>query len=279
MIKDIAVHLDGGRADAARLALAERVANLFDGHLTGLFVHRLPMISVPFDAGGMAAQLMADMEATARAEGDVRETRLRADLAQLGLRHDFRRMDLVGEASNEAVVREARTADIMVMARPYATGAEPVSPELTEQVMFGSGRAVMLAPRDAARSGDFATVVAAWDGGREGTRAIAEAMPFLRRATRVVLVTVDRETLEDSARLPAADMARHLDRHGIAVKVNQIRSRQRNPSDAILEQLALAEADLLVMGGYGHSRLRQWVLGGVTRDVMTHASIPVLLAH
>jgi nucleotide-binding universal stress UspA family protein len=121
-------------------------------------------------------------------------------------------------------------------------------------------------------------VVIAWSNTREATRAIAEAMPFLHAAISVEIVSI--ETKEEGAgAMRCADLAAHLDRHGIPVTVSPMVEPKRSVGEALLERAERSAADLVVMGGYGHSRLREWIIGGTTRDMLRQVDIPLLLAH
>jgi len=117
-----------------------------------------------------------------------------------------------------------------------------------------------------------------WDGSRAATRAIADAMPFLERARRVEVVIVANERGKQNE-IEGADMGQHLARHGLAVEVKRIVAGDVDVADMLLSHAADAETDFIVMGGYGHSRLREFVLGGVTRSILRTMTAPVLMSH
>jgi nucleotide-binding universal stress UspA family protein len=123
-------------------------------------------------------------------------------------------------------------------------------------------------------------VLVAWDGSREAARAVHDALPLLRRAREVSVLVADPERLATKiGEKPGADLAAHLARHGLPVRVEVVKSGGRPLGEILLAQVEEERADLLVMGGYAHARLRELVLGGTTRHVLTHASVPVLLSH
>jgi nucleotide-binding universal stress UspA family protein len=120
-------------------------------------------------------------------------------------------------------------------------------------------------------------VLACWDGGRTAARAIADAMPFLERAKAVDLVIVAEERKNDE--ITGVRMSEHLTRHGVAVSVKRIAKGDLSVQDVILSYAADSGADFMVMGGYGHSRLREFILGGVTRGILNSMTVPVLMSH
>jgi nucleotide-binding universal stress UspA family protein len=121
-------------------------------------------------------------------------------------------------------------------------------------------------------------VLVAWDGSRAATRAIGDAMPFLEKAKQVEVVIVGNKPPK-SDEAPGADLGQHLARHGIKTTVKRITAPDIDVQSAILSHAADSSADLIVMGGYGHSRLREFVLGGVTRGLLESMTVPVLMSH
>ncbi len=269
MIKDIVVHLTGSEEDDVRLAYAESIGERFEAHLTGLYVHMLPEVVGAYPAGmvGMDAWYEAS---NAQAKETLR--RLEGRFERLRLPHEVRRLDVLSGTAGQALTAEARTADVFVATRPYGDPADEVHMEVS--VLFGSGRACLFVPPKGEGAKSFGTVLVAWNGSREAARAVAEAMPFLQRASQVIVVVVRQG--EETAF--GGDIARHLSRHGIPAVIGTVDAGMDGPGEALLGEVRRVGADLLVMGGYGHSRFREWVLGGATRHVLAHADIPVFMA-
>jgi nucleotide-binding universal stress UspA family protein len=120
----------------------------------------------------------------------------------------------------------------------------------------------------------------AWDSGREAARAVNDALPVLEQATAVTVLSVNpRPGIDLHGEEPGADIALHLSRHGVKVEVQQTQVEEINVGDTVLSRLADLGCDLLVMGAYGHSRLREVVLGGVTRTLFESMTVPVLMSH
>jgi nucleotide-binding universal stress UspA family protein len=120
-------------------------------------------------------------------------------------------------------------------------------------------------------------IMICWDGSRSAARAAADAMPFLERAKSVEVAMVSERGKSEET--PEADIAQHLARHGLAVEVKQIAAAHVHTADILLSHAADTSADLLVLGGYGHSRLREFVLGGVTRSILETMTVPTLMSH
>jgi nucleotide-binding universal stress UspA family protein len=274
MLKDIVVHLTGSSEDPFRIAQAEAIARSFDAHLTGLQVHTLPEIILYSDASGSG--FLQDLLAESHAEAQQVGARLEKAFAALGIPSELRRLDVYPRTSAAALAAESRTADLFVGTRPYGdpTGQQRVE----EQVLFNSGRGCLFVP-PATAPRSFDTILVAWKPTREAARAVAEAMPFLNRAKQVIVALVEEGGAgEQQGSEPGADIGRHLSRHGVAAEIRKI-AGWSNAGEALLNEAQKTGADLVVMGGYGHSRVREWVLGGATRHLLTHAAVPVLMAH
>ena len=149
-----------------------------------------------------------------------------------------------------------------------------------ESVIFGSGRPTVVLPHGRKRTGSFAldTVIVAWDFSQPATRAIADAMPILEKAKRVCVLTVTKEKAIGTRR-SGAELAKHLARHGVDVVLDEVDAKGRGIGDVFEAHVTYRNADLLVMGAYGHSRLREFVLGGATKSMLTRPPVPVFLSH
>ena len=176
-----------------------------------------------------------------------------------------------------ALTEHARTYDAAMIPVGEAGGLQQY---VAESVIFGSGRPVIVLPevpaRDASLSLDVVGV--AWDFSRPAARAVADALPILKLARIVRVVTIMGEKTIDTRRT-VADLARHLARHGIEIVVDEEPARGRPIGQAVKEYAAARDLGLLVMGAYGHSRLRDFVLGGATKSIVANPPLPVLLAH
>ncbi|WP_170182118.1 universal stress protein [Phreatobacter stygius] len=277
-MKDIVVHLDGGAEDETRLSYAEQLATGRGAHITGLYTNVMPdiaMMATPEAAA--AATVFTELEQAAKAQGDATAARLLERLTRSGLPVELARCDQrLGELSL-AATSAARCADLFIATCPYRGGDGTNWDGLAEAVLSDSGRGTLFVPPGLAAGQPAQRIMIAWRDTHDAARAVAEALPLMAAAARVDLVMVDADPGETGA--PAADMARHLARHGAKVDVRAVASDGRSVAQALTDEAGRGAIDLLVMGGYGHSRLREWVLGGTTRDILTTTAIPVLMAH
>lgn len=282
MIRDLVVHLDGSLDDEARLSHAEALALRSEAHVTGVFTNLLAdlALAMPLDGGGTAVAIMQDLQDEARRQGDAAEKRLSERMTRLRVPNELRRIDgSFGDLSQHAVA-QARRADLFVASRPYRNEGAAGWDEVFESVLFEGGRGVYLVPPGRAAASSIERVLVAWQETREAARAVAEAMPLIARAARTTVLMVDADSGGASAGMePGSEIARHLDRHRAKVEIALIDRGGRRVSDVILEQARRMSADLIVMGGYGHSRAREWVLGGVTREMLEGSEVPLFMSH
>ncbi|MFI4994811.1 MAG: universal stress protein [Hyphomicrobiales bacterium] len=279
---DLMVHLDGTEEDEVRIVHGEAIAAMCDAHLAGVYTNLLPdygMI-VPGDAGAAAAAAMLDVEERVRREGAEALKRLEERFSRLGVRNELRRIDESPGAMARSVAIEARWSDLFVATCPYRQNASAGWDDVVEAVLFECGHSVYFVPPGSRPRRKLARVLVAWTDTREAARAIAEALPFLRAAADVEIVAVNGSGQKKETRgYNAVDIAAHLDRHGVKVAIRPVDKGKRSVGEALLEEARHRSADLLVMGAYGHSRWREWIMGGTTREMLASAEVPVLMAH
>ncbi|MCX7891516.1 MAG: universal stress protein [Burkholderiales bacterium] len=270
--KTILVHVDRSPQAAARIAVGRRLAERFDAHLVGLYAAPLaPLPGYALAVGGLALgehqRAQAAAEAAAARDGF---------LAIAGAaRTEWRE---AGDDPARTLPLHARYADLVVLGQPAAPAAHGVGREFAARVLLTCGRPVLFVPF----AGEFPTlgerVLLSWNASREATNAATCALPFLERASRVAVATFNPAAPAHGA-VPGADVATWLARHGVRVEVTEEHAADRDIGGHLLSLAADLGADLLVMGGYGHSRLAELVLGGVTRTVLESMTLPVLMAH
>jgi nucleotide-binding universal stress UspA family protein len=234
--------------------------------------------------GSLFADVLIDIPAMTAAEfkksTDAAE-RLLSAFRSSAEKHDvfLRAIAESGSAADvpDIIVDYARLHDLTIV--PVPSG-QLIDPWYAEAVIFGSGRPVMVIPqlRQTARPFSLGTAVVAWDFSRPAARAVADALPILKRMKRVHVLTVTNEK-EIATRQSAAALAAHLARHGIEVVLDSMDAGGRKIGTLIEAHIRACDADLLVMGAYGHSRMRQFILGGATRSMLQQPPVPVLLSH
>jgi nucleotide-binding universal stress UspA family protein len=169
-------------------------------------------------------------------------------------------------------------ADMVVIARPESASQTAGPPGLAESLVLSSGRPIIVFPPRGTAS-KVRRILVAWNAKRESIRAVADALPLLAKAEAVEVLVVDHQRHPTGhGQEPGADIARHLARHGAQVEVRRLSSGGKDVGSLLLSQAAGFGADLLVMGAYGHSHLREWMFGGVTRTVLYEAGLPVLMS-
>ena len=173
--------------------------------------------------------------------------------------------------------RLARRFDLVVVGQPSRDRGGPEE-ILDEGALFESGRPVIVVPFIQKGGLNLERIMVCWDGSRAASRAIADSLPLLHKAKQVEVVIVANGRAK-SDEVPGADLGQHLARHGLKVDVKRITSPDIDVASTILSYAADSSADFIVMGGYGHSRLREFVLGGVTRGMLESMTVPVLMSH
>ncbi len=279
MLRDLVVHLEGDGGDDTRLSYAEQICTDFQAHLTGIFLNISHIPTSAGYAGFGAADVLAQYNSASIKAGDKAMKVLEEHFKQLvSIPHELRRYDVLLAEAASVLCFQVRTSDLLITTRPYGTADH--FPELVEWSIFGSGRGVLLAPPQIrAKKDGFDTIMVCWRDTKESSRAVSQAMPFLQRSKKVVVAMVDEEGApEQFGQEPGADISRHLSRHNCNVELRHL-TGWGSVSDALLNEAEKSGAGMIVMGSYGHSRIRQWVLGGVTRDVMSRALVPILTAH
>ncbi|HWA19915.1 MAG TPA: universal stress protein [Devosia sp.] len=273
-ISDIAVHLTGSTEDAVRIANAAAIAGLTGGGLTGLHTHILPGLLEMTDPSGSAflQKLISDS-----VDGALKVTaRLRDELAATGIPGTVRRVDLYPDEVGTALAREARGSDLFLGTLPYGdmAGGEWIE----ESVLFDSGRPCCFIPPRYERKLALANILIAWNGSAEAARAVGSALPLLERAEHIIAATIIEPGNHTATDEPLASLDRFLANHRLTAEPRIVTSRG-DVGDALIGEIQASDADLIVMGGYGHSRFREWVLGGATRLLLGQSPIPVFTSH
>lgn len=286
-IKSILVPLSGAESDPVALSAAFTVARLFDAHVDGLFVKLDPRDAVPMLGEGMSGAMVDEIMRAAESESDTHLSAARRHFEDVARREQVelregpsaaagvsaRWREAVGRAE-ELVAVEGRLADLLVFAHTEIDRDAQAYATL-ETALLGAARPLLLAPSGGLES-IGKSIAVAWNGSPESARAVAGAMPFLRKADVVHVLTAETSSTQAAT---GRRIAEYLAWHDINCQLTIVKPGSESVGQTLTSKTAELGADLLVMGGYGHSRMRELILGGVTRYVLGHAGLPVLMAH
>jgi nucleotide-binding universal stress UspA family protein len=276
MIKDIIVNLRVARNGSTVGNYAVSVAAALQAHLTGVaFIYDpvVPISGTGYIPADVIESQRADNETAA--EAAIKDFTAATDRAGISAEPQMLTASLTG--AGDQFARMARHFDLAIVgqAQPEMSTMEQIIGETT---LFESGRPIIMVPYIQKAPFKSGNVMICWDGSRTAARAVADAIPILGESSRIEIVSVTSERGKEDE-IEGVDIGQHLARHGLKVDVHRISRGNIDVADALLSHAADSAADLLVMGGYGHSRLREFVLGGVTRSIFQSMTLPVLLSH
>ncbi|MFL5285073.1 MAG: universal stress protein [Rhodopila sp.] len=280
--KDLLVHLDADPRAASRLNIATDIAVRHGARLTGLFIVDVPNTDYFYGAGlpmaGLGPDQLVDvMTAEARATAVPVEDNFHKVLGLNGLQGEWR----IVEGHTPAVLSaDARYADLVVVGQPDDPRRRDHRGRLTvETALMTSGRPVLTVPF----AGEFANltdhILVAWNASREATRAVHDALPLLLDATQVTILAINPRNITDEDERPHIDLAAHLSRHGVRAETTRTVAEDISDGEALLSYASDISATMIVAGGYGHSRAREMIFGGVTRTLLAEMTVPVLFSH
>ena len=276
MIKDIVVHLSSSPENDPACRYAISMAEAFNAHITGvIFAYDPPWPPSILEGAVIDIYETIKSEEHNRAKVAVDRFESAARQSQLTNQPLMVQTSLLG--ATDAFAELARTVDLTVVQQP---NPDDVNGEfdMVETALFSSGRPVLIVPYIQKAGFSLNYVLCCWDGSRAAARAIGDSLPLLMKAKRVKVLTVITGKFDEKD-VTGADLAAHLARHGINIELERIPAADIDVASAILSHAADTNADLIVMGGFGHSRLRQFILGGATRGMLEAMTVPTLMSH
>jgi nucleotide-binding universal stress UspA family protein len=273
--KTILVHIDPGKHCEKRLGIAIRLASNYGACLAGLYVFS-PYIPPGYIMAQMgeeieAAQNKIAVESMSRAEEAFRTQTSAAGLDDVEWHNAY-------DEPVHAMALRAQYADLVVIGQSDSTDDSGIAMDFPERLVMSTARPVLIIPH----TGDFPSIgkriLVAWNATEEATRAIANAMPLLGSADSVYVMAVNCKSTKQEV-LRSDNMVRYLERLGIQAEIKDLFKVEIDAGNELLSRASDLSADLVVMGCYGHSRLREWVLGGATRTMLESMTVPVLMSH
>lgn len=272
--KSMIVCLDNSAESSQRLDFSLLLAAQHDAHLTGLHLTYAPVIMS--DPYAVWAPMMLEWEESAKIQQERNRESFYLSANKAGVNCDwsgYRSSDF------QKMITHARASDLVIIGQRNPAEIESDrSNDYPERLILKLGRPALLLPHAGTVQKTFDNIIVAWDGGREAARAIADAIPFLKLAQHVKILTMS-ESADLENDLPDVDMAAYLARHDVKAEIERNQSIHIAPADWLLSRAADSHANLLVMGAYGHSRLTELVLGSVTQSIMRQMNLPVLMSH
>lgn len=271
-IKHIVAHVEGGAHDAAVLKLCATLAGRFGAGLEAVFASVPPYIPASID-GMLTPQIIEAQQSIYRERAEA----AKKALAGVTLAQGQPIWTVVEALAAEAVISRARFADLAVLAQPAPEETDAATDyDVPAEIVMSLGRPVLMVPYAGSFPNVGSRVLAAWSGTRESARAMADALPFLAAASEVTVLSVN--PAGDTAAMER-DIERWLASHGVKGKARVAHTKEIDVGDVLLSTAADLSADLIVMGAYGRSRLRELILGGATHDIFRHMTAPVLMSH
>jgi nucleotide-binding universal stress UspA family protein len=277
--KTILVSLNDIPGLLALIAAAAALARTFEAHVTGLYV--VPAAQI-YPSGGI--DLMPQIfdgnriyfQDNAKKVRDTFETAMRKE----GFSFAFHQLDSKSYLISDDLIEEGRSADLIVVNAIDREASAGVELDFTERLVIGVGRPVLILPRGGKPALQFGEAMVGWNGGREAARAVFDAIPILKACSGVRIVAVDpQRNPEQRGKIAGADLAESLARHGIKATAEPYLTDDLEAGLALMQHAKDSGAGLIVMGAYGHSRLREFILGGSTASVLARMSQPVLMSH
>lgn len=277
-IKQILVHLDPTRAATRRLDAARELAQKLDASLTGLYAATPGFIELPYAPSigpGLASSLL-ELDDRRRSQAQkVFDEAFRSSTVPASWAHTSQ------VPVNEVFARQALFADLLVLGQrdPADEEAAAVPPDFVETVLLASGRPALVVPHIGVTAPIGNRVAIAWKPTPEAARAVTAALPLLQRASRVHVLSWGEEEQQSPVAGAALDLERYLKAHGVTFTWDRAGAEKQQIGELLLSRAFDLTADLLVMGCYGHSRAREWILGGASRTILQSMTLPVLMMH
>lgn len=285
-LKDLLVYLDQTSGSLVRLRLAADLARRNGSFITALYVREWSVAQLAHrttaELAGRSPAEVKEIDHAAEDSIDRSALEVRSELERLAAQYRLQaEWRMVGGESRIALPQYARYADLCILGVDAPAVSSLAGYRFSEEMLFTAGRPVLLVPE----GGDFTTlgahVAIAWNSSRAAARALNDALPLLEHSGKATVIAINPgEFIELHHALPLPQLLEHLRRHGVAAQSMELSDvPAASIADTLQEQARAAGADLVVAGAYGHTWLREVLLGGVTRDLLSHLQLPVVMSH
>jgi len=274
-IKDILVHVDSTAKSDLRLKIGIELAERNEAHLVGLHAKPHPYIPITPDMGAMYGDLIDEQQTMIDQDAETAQKKFESAVRNFNISQEWR---IVTGDPSDVIRRHARYADFVIVGQANDE-ADRQATDLPQGVLLSTGRPVIVVPNDPNVKTFGRNIMVAWDDGIQATRAIHDALPILEAAENVTVIAVNPKETGDHGSSPCADICLHLARHGVKAHAYPVTTTEFSTENMILKRAFEHGSDLLVLGAYGHSRMREFVFGGVTAHVLEHMQLPVLMSH
>ncbi len=276
--KTILMHCNDKRRIAPLMAATANIAEKFKAHLLALSVTPPPIVAV--DGPGVPPTIIHAHRERYRADNPFMKSAFEAAASGRAFTAEWREDEADTFGVAKCIMPYARTADLVVASQTDADWFGSVTLDVPDRLAIESGRPTLIIPHEDVHDRPCEKVLVAWNARREATRAVFDALPLLKAAKDVRVVWVNPQLeREDAQDLPTAEICATLARHGVHCQAAEAVATSAGVGDTLLACAKDFDADLLVMGCYGHTRLREFVFGGASRHVLNHMSLPVLMSH
>jgi nucleotide-binding universal stress UspA family protein len=271
-IRDLLIHIDNTSACKNRILAAQKIADVGSAHVTGIYTYQVVIVPT-YTEVGVPAYIYSEIEASNMELAEEAKALFNDSMSAWDSKIAWE----CHEGDRGATISKvAANHDLVVMGQHNPDDELDRNDGVAAQVAISSGRPVMIIPHSGSINHIGKRILVAWDGKKEAVRAVNDAMPFLKSADAVEVVNINHS---DDPGIPCADIAAHLARHNIDVEAGSAHTKSGHTGEAILYLGQNFAADLIVMGAYGHSRLRELIIGGATKHVLQNTTVPVLISH
>jgi nucleotide-binding universal stress UspA family protein len=275
-LKTIIVALDASTRNASTARAAAQLAAHRDARLIGLHVIDIPVFPA-YIGGSLPAEVYEIQQSQYEGAAEEVKTCFSEACKAASIEGEWRCVEGI---TRYVVARQARYADLLVLGGPEEEVIGPPAPTLAEDMVLSVGKPVLVCSRSYEGGSIGKAITVAWDGSREASRSVTDAMGMLMQADKVTVIAIQEDDADpQSTALPGADLGEYLAAHGITARIEDLQPDGRSVSDVVLDHARINGSDLVVMGAYGHSRFRELLLGGATRGMLRNSEIPLLMSH